>query len=46
MMTGVLVAICRVTPTASRATCTRVIVAFAWAVHGLDGVVGGYTYAT
>jgi len=44
VMTGVLVTIRRVTPVASRATCTGVIIAFAWAGHGLGGVVGGYLY--
>lgn len=44
VMTGVLVTIRRVTPVASRATCTAVIIAFAWAGHGLGGVVGGYLY--
>jgi MFS family permease len=44
VMTGVLVTIRRVTPVASRATCTGFIVAFAWAGHGLGGVVGGYLY--
>jgi predicted MFS family arabinose efflux permease len=29
---------------ASRATCTGVIIAFAWAGHGLGGAVGGYFY--
>jgi len=28
----------------TRATCTGVIIAFAWAGHGLGGVVGGYLY--
>jgi predicted MFS family arabinose efflux permease len=44
VMTGVLVTIRRVTPVASRVTCTGFIVAFAWAGHGLGGVVGGYLY--
>ncbi|MCR8723483.1 MFS transporter [Frigidibacter sp. ROC022] len=44
VMTGVLLTIRRVTPAESRATCTGVIVAFAWAGHGLGGVVGGYLY--
>lgn len=44
VMTGVLVTIRRVTPVATRATCTGVIIAFAWAGHGLGGVVGGYLY--
>jgi MFS family permease len=44
VMTGVLVTIRRVTPVASRATCTGFILAFAWAGHGLGGVVGGYLF--
>jgi hypothetical protein len=44
VMTGVLVTIRRVTPVSTRATCTGVIIAFAWAGHGLGGVVGGYLY--
>lgn len=44
VMTGVLVTIRRVTPLASRATCTGVIIAFAWAGHGLGGAIGGYFY--
>jgi MFS family permease len=44
VMTGVLVTIRRVTPVEHRATCTGFIVAFAWAGHGLGGVVGGYLY--
>lgn len=44
VMTGVLVTIRRVTPVASRTTCTGVIIAFAWAGHGLGGAVGGYFY--
>ncbi|WP_272003303.1 MFS transporter [Roseovarius sp. ZX-A-9] len=44
VMTGVLVTIRRVTPAASRATCTGFIMAFGWAGHGLGGVVGGYFY--
>ncbi|MGB3278165.1 MAG: MFS transporter [Pseudorhodobacter sp.] len=44
VMTGVLVTIRRVTPVRHRATCTGVIIAFAWAGHGLGGVVGGTLY--
>lgn len=34
----------RVTPVASRATCTGFIMAFGWMGHGLGGVIGGYLY--
>lgn len=44
VMTGILVTIRRVTPAEHRATCTGFIVAFAWAGHGLGGVVGGHLY--
>ena len=44
VMTGVLTTIRRVTPLRARATCTGFILAFAWAGHGLGGVVGGMLY--
>lgn len=44
VMTGVLVTIRRVTPVRHRAACTGVIIAFAWAGHGLGGVIGGYLH--
>lgn len=44
VMTGVLVTVRKITPPASRATCSGFIFAFAWAGHGLGGATGGYLY--
>lgn len=44
VMTGVLTTIRALTPTATRAGATGLILAFAWAGHGLGGYVGGYLF--
>lgn len=44
VMTGVLITIRALTPAATRAGATGLILAFAWAGHGLGGYVGGLLF--
>jgi MFS family permease len=44
VMTGVLVTIRALTPAASRASTTAIVLAFAWIGHGLGGWQGGATF--
>lgn len=44
VMTGVLTTIRSLTPADRRASATGIILAFAWAGHGLGGYLGGYFY--